>query len=81
MTYRCPNCGAETRVLSTRDEKERRRECLGPGAHRFTTYEILGDVIPLGLVTHEALADFRKYIRERVLNDRANSYAKYLPRV
>ena len=81
MTYRCPDCGAETRVLSTRDDKERRRECLGPSGHRFTTYEVLSENLPLGILAHDALADFRKYIRERVLNDRTNSYAKYLPRV
>lgn len=81
MTYRCPDCGAETRVLSTRDETERRRECLGPGAHRFTTYEIQADVIPMGTLLHEALAPFRKYVLERVLNDRENSYKRYLPRV
>lgn len=34
---KCPHCGAWTRVLSTRQGTERRRECANE--HRFTTTE------------------------------------------
>jgi len=47
----CTICGADTRVLSTRETSTgttRRRQCLKVRAHRFTTCEIsTGDVIKL----------------------------------
>ena len=36
---KCPICGAPTRVLSTRRETMRRREC--DKGHRFTTEEVM----------------------------------------
>lgn len=35
---KCPTCQSNTRVVSTRDEIRRRREC--ENGHRFTTMEI-----------------------------------------
>jgi len=42
----CPHCGHDSRVIETRAQEgnavlRRRRECLGPATHRFTTYEQL----------------------------------------
>lgn len=37
---RCPHCAAATRVLSTRHDVIRRRECVGAARHRFTTTEV-----------------------------------------
>lgn len=41
---KCPQCGEKTQVLGTREEGvRRRRECLGPRKHRFTTREVTID--------------------------------------
>lgn len=44
---KCPYCGADSRVLDTRETKggiHRRRECLSSVPHRFTTNEhVVGD--------------------------------------
>lgn len=45
MTLRCPSCGADTEILSTRtpaskDIVFRRRRCLTNPDHRFTTREV-----------------------------------------
>jgi len=39
---KCPECKAETHVLSTRRGVFRRRECYGPKRHRFATTELTG---------------------------------------
>lgn len=41
---KCPECGAESSVLETRDASRRRRKCQN--GHRFTTMEV---VVPEGL--------------------------------
>lgn len=46
----CPKCGSKTKVLDTRDSDQfetcwwRRRQCLNC-KHKFTTYEILPEVL------------------------------------
>ena len=39
---KCPECGANTSVLSTRKGVFRRRRCLGPKKHSFSTTELTG---------------------------------------
>lgn len=42
----CPHCGAAAQVLGSRmsgQVKVRRRECLGPAKHRFSTREVCVD--------------------------------------
>lgn len=37
---KCPECGALTHVLNTRDQVRRQRECVGRDKHRFWTEEV-----------------------------------------
>ena len=47
----CPFCGADTFVIAsapTSDNRiRRRRECMGPSSHRFTSYEVYHRLLQL----------------------------------
>ena len=65
MIY-CPTCQYGTQVIRTRDDNRRRRECLGPLKHRFSTKEVT--VAALGDLRHEVHS-----LQEEVRSLRAES--------
>ena len=61
----CPKCGSKTKVIDTRDSDQfetcwwRRRQCLNC-KHKFTTYEILPEVLMELQLTKKTLYKIRK---------------------
>ena len=61
---KCPICNAKSRVVETRRDIARRRECLGPGKHRFATLEILKRDAEAARLDHYKLLEIKRFLQE-----------------